>query len=54
MEYRNIHKRSHEEGYEDSVESDLLVGTKRNIKKPSEHRNFYKKSGFQGTLPLAV
>jgi hypothetical protein len=37
MEYRNIHKKTHKESYEDSVESDLLVGTTRNNEKPSEH-----------------
>ena len=32
-----VHTETHKEGYEDSVEGDLLVGTKRNNETPSEH-----------------
>ena len=35
-----VHTETHKEGYEDSVEGDLLVGTKRNNETPSEHWNF--------------
>jgi hypothetical protein len=36
--YRNTHMKTHTDGFEDSVEGDLLVGRKRNSITPSEQR----------------
>ena len=34
------HMKTHKDGYEDSVEGDLLVDTQQNSDTPSEHWNF--------------